>query len=76
MASAILNQKIREYDMYLLEKLNLKKNERVKILYFDNEFKKISIEEKVVSSIGKNLRVYFKGLGGERSSWPNNIIKL
>ena len=75
--SAKIDDRLRELNQAALESLKLKPGDRVIVT------KKIQVnellheyqEEYIVSSIGKNLRVYFKG-GGGRGAWPGQIEKV
>jgi hypothetical protein len=75
--SAKIDDKLRELNQLALERLKLKPGDKVivtkkiKIDEQQHEYK----EEHIVSSIGKNLRVYFKG-GGGRGAWPSQIEKV
>ena len=75
--SAKIDDKLRELNQLALESLKLKPGDKVRVT------KKIKVdeqqheyqEEHIVSSVGKNLRVYFKG-GGGRGAWPGQIEKV
>ena len=75
--SAKIDDKLRERNLLALERLKLKSGDRVivtkriKIKEQQHEY----VEEHIVSSIGKNLRVYFKG-GRGQSAWPGQIEKV
>jgi hypothetical protein len=75
--SAKIDDKLRELNHVALERLDLKPGDRVivvdkgKINGQHHEHQ----EEHIVSSVGKNLRVYFKG-GGGRGACPSQIKKV
>ena len=75
--SAKIDDKLRELNQVALERLDLKPGDRVIVVdkgkingqHYEHQ------EEHIVSSVGKNLRVYFKG-GGGRGAWPSQIKKV
>lgn len=75
--SAKIDDKLDEINQVELERLDLKPGDRVivtKSVRIDDQYREYS-KEHIVSSIGKNNRVYFKG-GGGRGAWPGQIKKI
>jgi hypothetical protein len=75
--SAKIDDKLRELNQVALENLKLKPGDRV-IVTTKGKISGQNYErqdEFIVSSIGKNLKVYFKG-GGGRSAWPGRIERV
>ncbi|MBM7556309.1 hypothetical protein [Halanaerobacter jeridensis] len=76
-ASAKIEDKLKENNKQAIEELNLKPGDKVKKkskVEIDGEEKKY-ITKHVVSSIGKNYRVYFKG-GNGQGAWPTQLEKV
>lgn len=75
--SAKIDDRLRELNQAALDKLKLKPGDRVIVTTKGKVGEKNyeTQDEYIVSSVGKNLRVYFKG-GGGRGAWPRQIEKI
>lgn len=76
-ASAKIEDRLKEKNKNTLDKLNLKSGDKVikknKVNIQGEE--KTFFSEHVVSSIGRNYRVYFKG-GNGQGAWPTQLEKI
>lgn len=75
-ASAKINDRLKEMNDEALKQLNLEPGDRVIVTKTIeiNEQRHEYQEEHIVSSVGKNHRVYFKG-GKGQGAWPIQITK-
>ena len=75
--SAKIDERLSEINQKALEELDLKSGDRVSVKKtFEKDGKKHEYEkEYLVSSIGRDQRVYFKG-GRGQCAWPSQIVKL
>lgn len=71
--SAKIEEVLLERNITALERLNLKSGDTVVVSkkYKENVWE----EEHVVSSVGKNKRIYFKGIGC-KGAWPTEIARV
>lgn len=76
-AFAKIADRLAEQNKKLLDKLRLKAGDKVikhQSIEFEGRIEELS-NEYIVSSIGRDGRIYFKG-GNGRGAWPNEVTKV
>ena len=76
-AAAKIADRLAERNEELLDKLQLKSGDKVikhESVEYEGEIEDLS-QEYIVSSIGRDGRIYFKG-GNGRGAWPDQVTKV